>query len=323
MDKKKLWLLIGAAALILAVVLALVLTPNKDTAPTETTGAVETPVKKLPMVGICLRQKEENPEFAQRLEEKFTQAGYGVQICDALNDQSRQTEQITELLNEEAVLLVIEPVIADGAGDTVALLKEKNIPGVFINYKPEAALELWDRLSFVAYDDGQLGSLQSQIVLESALSGDLNEDGLVSCLILSGPEEDLVAQLHVESCRNGLLEAGLLIEEVRAPWGKWSQASARKRCAKILSTYGRDVEVIICANRDLTLGALEALTSGGWEAERDFCLVGVDTEGVASVVWDPEELANQTLLVAQKLQNGEAVEKEYYVNLKTAIPQSE
>ena len=88
--------------------------------------------------------------------------------------------------------------------------------------------------------------------------------------------------------------------------------------------------MIICGSEEITLGALEALQSGGWQAGRDFCLVGADAEDAVqtgsltiTVVHDWEELASKTFSTIQSLQNGETVEKEYYVNLKTVSTEAE
>ena len=106
-DKKKLWTLLFAVALVLIIVLVVCLSSCQERR------------GKLPQIGLCLRQHEEDPAYGQKLQAYLTEAGYDVRICDAGNDQTRQTEQIKTLIDEDTVLLVIEPVIADAAEDTV------------------------------------------------------------------------------------------------------------------------------------------------------------------------------------------------------------
>ena len=136
MDKKKLWMLIGAVALMLIIVLVVCLSSCQEKQ------------GRLPRIGLCLRQYEEAPEYGQKLQESLTEAGYEVSIYDAGNDQTRQTEQIKTLIDEDAVLLVIEPVIGDAVEETVSILMGKNVPAVFIGNKPENALGMWNRLSW-------------------------------------------------------------------------------------------------------------------------------------------------------------------------------
>lgn len=313
-DKKKLWMLIGAVALMLIIVLVVCLSSCQEKQ------------GRLPRIGLCLRQYEEAPEYGQKLQESLTEAGYEVSIYDAGNDQTRQTEQIKTLIDEDAVLLVIEPVIGDAVEETVSILMGKNVPAVFIGNKPENALGMWNRLSYVGSMEDQLGSLQGKIILQAENRGDLNEDGQVSCLVISGPEEDVIAQNHAQDSIGALVGEGLVVDQISTSWGDWTEDSGRMRCAKALSQYGKDVEVILCGNEALTLGALEAVRSGGWQIGRDYLLAGVGAEEklqtdsmTGTVLYDLDGLAQQVLSAAQALINMEAVEKEYYVNCRTII----
>lgn len=320
MDKKKLWLLAGALVLVAVLILVLVLGGD----------AGEKENKKLPQIGLCLRAYEEAPQYGQLLEKTFKEAGFRVTILDAKNDQTRQTAQVADLVKGEAALLVIEPVIADAASDTVQLLMEKNIPAVFIGNKPVPALEQWNRLSFVGSAKGQLGSLQAELILQSEARGDLNEDGEVSCLVISGPEEDGDAQLQAEGCIDALVAEGLIVDQLDTSWGEWTEDSGRMRCAKALSQFGKDVEVIVCGSPEITLGALEAVKAGGWQIGKDYTLIGVGAEEklqtkelTGTVVFDLPQMAQQVLSAAQSLMKGDGAEKEYYVNYQAITGETE
>lgn len=318
MDKKKLWLLLGAAALVLLTVLVAVLHKPK----------AEKEMEKLPGIGLCLCQYEADPEYGQLLEKTFREAGYRVTVLDAKNDQSRQTEQINRLLKEEPALLVIEPVITDAVQDTVTLLTEKNIPAVFIGDKP--VLQQWSKACYVASAQDRLGQLQGQILLQTANRGDLNEDGQVSCLVLTGPEDDVAAKAQAEGCINALISEGVSVDQLETSWGDWTTDSGQLRCTKALSQYGKDIEVIFCGNEQITLGALEAVKTSGWQLGTDYCLIGAGAAEklqpehmTGTVAYDWENLAQQVLSAAQSLINGDAVEREYYVNYRTVTEETE
>lgn len=313
MNRKMLWLLSGAAALILAVILVAVLQKEP---------AQEQELKKLPQIALCLRRYEEDPEYGQLLETKFKEAGFRVTLLDAQNDQTRQTEQIRDVLKEEPALLVIEPVITDASDAAVSLLAEKNIPAVFIGSKPEA-LTGGSRLTYVGSADSQLGTLQGSIVLHTASQGDLNEDGQISCLVITGPEDDIAAQAQAQDSIDALVQEGLLVEQVEISWGDRSFESGQARCAKALAQYGKDIEVILCGSEEITLGALEAVHTGGWELDKDYILVGAGAEDAlqsehmtGTVFCDWEAMAQQVFSAAQALIAGDPVKQEYYVNLK-------
>ncbi len=319
MDKKRQWLLMGAAALILVVVLVLCITSCKG----------EERQENAPRIGLCLSQYETDTEYGKLLQDSFQKAGYEVVIKDGKNDQTRQEKQIKDFLEEGAELLIIEPVMVDATEETVRLLMEKNVPAVFIGKKPETALGMWNRLSYVGVAEDQLGSLQGQILLQTKNQGDLNEDGQVSCLVLGGPEENDIAKQQADDCIGTLINAGLIVDRIETPWGEWTEESGRIRCAKALSQYGKDIEVIFCGNEAITLGALDAVKAGGWQIGRDYLLVGVGAEDklqsdgmTGAVIYDRQGEAQQILSVAKELMEGKTVEQGCYVNLETVVLQA-
>lgn len=319
MDKKKRLILLCALVLTVVLVLVLCVASCQKTEEEE---------EKPPHIGLCLRQYDDDPEFGQELQARLAELGYEVTVADAKNDQTRQTEQIQAFLNEESVLLVIEPVIVADTESTVRLLMEHDVPGVFINYEPEeSVLSMWNKLSYVGSTVGEEGGLQGQIILQTEDQGDLNEDGQVSCLVISGPEDHMDARLQAEGCIRAMTDGGLTVSQIETSWGDWTEEGGRQRCAKALSQYGKDVEVIICGNEAATLGALRALENGGWQVGRDFYLVGIGEERAeeltGTVVRDLDGLFRQTVAAAKDLIAGEAVEKTYYVNHKILTPEKE
>ena len=288
-----------------------------------------------PRIGICLRQNQEQSEYTSLLKEQLKEAGYRVSTVSAENDQSRQTEQIGELIEKEYDLLVIEPVMVGVSGELAQQLQQAQIPAIFINYKPdEAALELWDRLSYVGCQEELHGVFQGELVLETAKKGDLNGDGTVSCLIITGPEDDRRAQLQAQGCIQALTDGNMNPDPVATLWGAWSLESGRKLCADALSQYGKDIEVIFCGNDTLAQGAAEAIDAGGWNVGKDLLVVGLGgTEEVqelvaagqltGTVAQDIQGQCQQVLAVAEKLLAGEEAENVYYVNCKPVVAAAE
>lgn len=312
MKNKKLSLLILAVALILVLVLVVCLV------------SCQNEKEKAPKVGLCFRQCDDNAEYCRLVQEKLTQAGYQVSVVDAVNDQSRQTEQIDEFIQDGYDLLVIEPVMVSTSEQLVEQITEAQIPVVFVNYEPEGdALERWDRLSYVGCLESRHGTQQGRIILQTANGGDINGDGVISCLVISGPEDDMVARMQADGCVGALAEENVSL--VSTLWGDWTQDSGRKLCADALAQYGKDIEVIFCGNDAMAMGALEAVRSGGWKTGEDYYLVGLGgTEGAlqaiqmgnmtGTVAEDLNAQAQQVLAVAQAMLAGETVEKRHYVN---------
>lgn len=279
-------------------------------------------------VGICLRQLEDNltGEYARVLEETLTQSGYQVQILDAGNDQSKQIQQIGKLLEEETDLLLVEPVMTAEAGEIVKLVKEANVPAIFLQREPDTqVLESWNQLSFVGSGNSKPGQLQGQMVLQLPDSGDINGDGVISYMVIRGPEAHMDAQSRTEECMQALAEGELQTACLRTGIGDWTRQSGEAVCKLALAEFGKDVEVVICNNDEMAIGALAAIQDGGRTVGEDIYLVGIDGvqhaqvlvrsgELTGTVAQDLQGLADQVAATAAALLRGRKVEDRYYVN---------
>ena len=278
-------------------------------------------------VGICFRNTQENEEHCALLRQTLANAGYAVIVADANNDPAAQSQQLASFVEQEVDALVIEP-----AGDAQQLAlqaKQANIPAVFIGYEaPNAALDSWEKLAYVGCQAQQHGILQGSILMNNADKGDINGDGVISYLIITGPEGDLRAEQQAEGCVSALAQTGLTGSAIGVEWGAWSKDRSREVCAQALSHYGKDIEVIFCADDTLAAGALEAIENGGWQAGTDYYLLGIGgtsqavgavrdglMTGTVSENWTGK--AEKVLELIRKFCNEEAVEKLNYVNCTT------
>ena len=275
-------------------------------------------------IGICARQYEA-ADFAE-LEAAFTDAGYQPKIADAGNDQTKQTEQIGSFISEQYRLLVVEPVIVSAADSIVEQAKAADIPVVFVGYKPEdAVLEGWEKVCYIGSNTGQAGYLQGQILLQTQNMGDINGDGIVSYVIIGGPEEDLDAQAHIKTCTEALTAGGVETELLSSVCGDWTADSGNSLCAQTLAAYGKDIEVIFCGNDAMALGALEAVTEGGRTVGQDVYLIGIGGNADAlsaisqgkltgTVAADTQAKTERVFAAVKTLLEGGTVEKCSYVD---------
>lgn len=312
-DRRATILLLAAVALMLCLVLVGVVSCRNGN-------------KNAPKVGICLRQNERDPQYSRLLKDRLTSAGYRVTVADAGNDQSRQNAQIQEFVEKKYALLVIEPVIISTGEQLAGQLMQARMPAVFVNYEPDAeVLQLWERFSYVGCQEAKHGDMQGALILHTEKKGDLNGDGIISSLIITGPEDDRSARLQAESCVQALTDAGETVNTVATLWGEWTEESGRKLCADALAQYGRDVEVIFCGSDAIAQGAAEAIRNSGWKVGTDYYLAGLGgTEtGLEMILSDeltgtvaqnrPGQCEKVQQVISQILE-GKAVEDKYYVN---------
>ncbi len=317
MDKKKVWLLLGAVALSLIIITVVLCTGSK-----------QEDAADLPLIGLCLRQYEQDPELGDRLQQRLEQSGYRAAIADALNDQVKQNHQITDFVEEGAVLVVVEPVITGTAPEIITSLKSPNVPVVFVNYLPEEdVLQMWDRFSSIYLLEETLGSRQADVILDAKDRGDKNKDGQVSCLVIAGPEDDRFAVNQAQACVRRLEEKGQTVTVLDILYSNETKENCYDLCNKALSQYGKDIEVIFCGNGEATQGALEAMKDGGWKADRDFYLIGADADGernqnyTAILSADTEAFMESAYDAITSLLSNKPVEQIYYVNHKVMTPE--
>lgn len=236
-------------------------------------------------VGLCVRQKADAPEYYDAIVAQLIHAEYEVVVCDSKNDQSLQDQQVLELLAGDCDLLIVEPVMVTALESVIGKAKESNVSLLIMDREPDAAvLESYADLYYVGCRSAEAGAAQAQLLQTMNLRGDLNEDGVISYMMLRGPEDHLDAQLITDNCIQGL--ENYETELICTVYTQWDTDSARADCARGLAQFGRDVEVIFCNHADLAAGAVQAVESRGWTPGQDIYIVAVDNNVTLQALMD-------------------------------------
>ena len=184
---------------------------------------------------------------------------------------------------------------------------------------------------------------ETQSMLEAVTGEDLNGDGVISYVMFKGQEGNAEAeartQFGVEDANAVLTAAGkpelayynasatdkYLVDQ----GGKWSAQAANDYMATILPEYseanGNMVELIICNNDGMALGAAAAIEAAGRKVGEDIYLLGVDAldecqemvqKGTmtGTVLNDHIGQSHTAVDVAVKALNGEAIDNYYWVD---------
>lgn len=231
-------------------------------------------------VGICYMEKtdESNAAYRETLEQTLLQQGMEVLVTVADSDPSKQLSLIRELTDRHCDALIIEPVLQEEAALLEELSRTK-VPTVLIGRPLDDALvESYPFITAVGVDDTQPGKLQAQMVMNLPDGGDVNGDGIVSYMIIQGPEEDHLATLRTATFRQALGDAEKESEMLTIGYGDWSAESGLQLCQQEMAAFGKDVEVIICGSDRMALGAAQAIEEGGWQLGQDVYLFGIGAD---------------------------------------------
>ena len=200
-----------------------------------------------------------------------------VVVADAQENQNTQNEQIDRFLSLGYDVLCVNLVDRTDAARVIGKAREADVPVVFFNREPvQEDLESWEKVYYVGSDARQSAQLQAEIVLElwekDPAALDLNGDGILQYAMLEGESRHQDAMIRTEVSVQTLRDAGVPLERVESGIanGERSQADALTESWLLKRS---DIELILCNNDDMALGAADAVARLGLELRN---IVGID-----------------------------------------------
>ena len=210
---------------------------------------------------------------------------------DGNTTQSTQMDQVNTAITNGANLLIVNIVensSPDAAQNVVNAAKEKDIPVIFFNRDFDASvINSYEKCAFVGTDPAEAGHMQGKMIADYLLANydatDLNGDGSISYVMFKGQEGNVEAeyrtQYSVEDANAQLTGAGkaeltyyggndAATKYLVDPNGAWSSAAATNYMDTILAEYsetnGNMIELVICNNDDMAMGAISSLQTAGY-----------------------------------------------------------
>ena len=230
-------------------------------------------------VGVCIYKFDDAfmTTYRNELERLLKEKGYKVTVVDGNNDQAKQNEQINNFITQGVDALIINPCMTSAADQIIAMVKDADVPTVLINREPTAEqMAAYDRLVYVGCDARQSGTMQGELILDTANKGDINGDGKISYIMIQGDPENVDAQYRTEFSVKALTDAGMEVEELDLQRGDWDRNRGQEIAQNDLAKFGDQIEVVFCNNDDMAIGALQSIQAAGRTVNQDIYLVGVD-----------------------------------------------
>lgn len=242
-------------------------------------------------IGVALYQFSDNfmammrGDMEDYIEELTTDTTkFDVTVVDGKNDMITQSNQIDTFIAQGMDCIILALVQTSAADVIIDRVVKAHIPLVLINREPlgDDGDESYSRIlnnknvSYVGADARQSGTYQGEMVVEAENHGDLNHDGVVSYVMIEGDPENPDAQYRTEYSINAIKDAGVKVKCLDDQIGMWDTAKGQEIAANALAKYGEDIEVILCNNDAMALGASAAIEAAGREVNKDILLYGVD-----------------------------------------------
>lgn len=253
--------------------------------------------------------------------------GVSLQIEDAQNDVGKQLSQVQNFVAAGVDAIIVNPVDTDA---TVALSQaaaKAGIPLVYVNRQPVNLDSLPDKQAFVASDEKQSGTLQTQEVCRLLKAAGKTE---ARAVVMMGELSNQAARMRTEDIKDVVAtpDCGFikLVEEQSA---NWSRTQGSDLMTNWLSA-GVEFDAVISNNDEMAIGAIQSLKAAGRPMD-GVIIAGIDATQDALAAMAAGELdvsvfqnaAGQgkgAVDTALKLARGETIEKKVFVPFELVTP---
>lgn len=273
---------------ILALVLALTLVFSlaacaPKAAPAAPAGdAPAAPAAGNPTIGVTIYKYDDNfMSFVRRAVEKNAEGKAELIMNDSQNNQSTQNEQVDMMISKGVKALAINLVDPQAASTIVSKAKAANLPVIFFNKEPDAAvLASYDKAWYVGTTSSESGVMQGKVIVDAWKADaklDKNGDGKLQYVLLKGEPGHPDAEARTKYAIDEVKNAGIEVEELELQTGMWDSVKGKELMDAWIAKHGEKIEFVICNNDAMALGAIQSLKANGYfTGDKKMPVVGVD-----------------------------------------------
>ena len=261
--------------------------------------AAEAPAASDIIIGASIRKYDDTYLTEQRMnmQAKGEELGITIDFTDSKGDQVTQNNNIDMYITKQYNALAVNMLERSAADVVIEKAKGANIPVVFFNTEPfEEAMAMWDSVYYVGAKAEESGLQQGYAMAEyweaNKDAADVNGDGKLQIVILTGEPGHQDAELRTEYCQKALEEKGIEVEVLAEDTAMWDRVKGQDKMATFLAAHD-NIEAVFANNDDMALGAIEALKAQGYfTGDKYMPVLGVDaTEPGKEAIKDGTMLA--------------------------------
>ena len=241
------------------------------------------------------------------------------------DDQQEQNEKVEEMIDAGCDVLCINLVDRTAPSRIIRMARNEDIPVIFFNREPvREDLVQWEKLYYVGCDAEQSGIMQGEIAAEyinSHSEVDKNKDGKIQYVLLEGEAGHQDAISRTEYSVKTLMKNDVMLEKLSYQLADWNRGQAENRMNRLISQYGKKIELVMSNNDEMALGAVEAYRTVGYAREDWPVIFGIDGleealeavkagEMQGSILNDRVDQAKEMAKMAVELFEGEEFDQE-------------
>ncbi len=287
------------------------------------------------LIGVAMPTKslERWNRDGSHLEDLLKTAGYQVSLQYADNKQDQQNNQLQNMINDGAKVLVIASIDGTALGPVLSQAAAKGVKII-----------AYDRLIngsqnvdyYATFDNYKVGQMQGQFILDN-LGKFKNSDGSINLEPFAGSPDDNNAKFFFAGAWD-LINPKVTDGTIKVPSGKapktdadwtsigitsWLSSTAQSEMQNRLNSFyagGKKVNIVLSPNDSLALGIEQALDAAGYKVGTDWPLItGQDADLAntknmlagkqAMTVWkDTRKLGDQVAKMVDQILKGTTVD---------------
>lgn len=222
-------------------------------------------------VGIVVYRKEdtfistivEAFEAAAKYTEQQENIKISVSVMDGKGSQAVQNDQIEKFIDQKCDVICVNLVDRTVAASIIDKAKTAQVPLIFFNREPvKEDLERWDKVYYVGAVAKESGIMQGNLIADAYKNNperlDKNHDQKLQYVMLEGEQGHQDALLRTEYSISTLVSAGVQMDKLVNDTANWHRSQAATKMSQWIEKYANTIEVVICNNDDMALGAIDA-----------------------------------------------------------------
>jgi len=239
-------------------------------------------------IGITLYKQDDSfiASITKNIEEivkqKESEGKYKItiNIQDAKGSLNNQSNQVDKFISQDYDIICVNLVDRTAASMIIDKAKSANKPVIFFNREPvEEDMERWNKLYYVGAKAEESGEMQANIIIDAYKKDmsrvDKNGDGKIQYVMLEGEQGHQDSLIRTEYCVKTITKSGIELEKLADDTANWQSAQATAKMTQWIKTFGDKIEVVICNNDDMAIGAINALDNLNITKNRPL-IVGID-----------------------------------------------
>ncbi|MDH8677259.1 galactose/glucose ABC transporter substrate-binding protein MglB [Fusibacter bizertensis] len=236
----------------------------------------------LPTIGVTIYKYDDNfMSFVRRAIETKAEGKATLEMNDSQNSQATQNDQVDTMISKGAKALAINLVDPQAASAIIEKAKKADLPVIFFNKEPETSvLASYDKAWYVGTASAEAGVIQGELIANAWKANpewDRNGDGVMSYVLLKGEPGHPDAEARTKYSVETIVEAGIQVEELELQTGMWDSVKGKELMDAWIAKHGDAIEMVICNNDGMALGAVQSLNASGYFDDGKFMpVVGVD-----------------------------------------------